>query len=185
MNNIGLRTHFVRARVFICALIAAAALAPGVASSGSIWDRKGMEPYRLPLDRVWLSHAVLARPHHNHPSSDISVPVGTIAYSAQAGRVRAVLSNSSCGLGIVIDGADGYRYTYCHGSDALVSGGTYVHAGQEIMRTGNSGSSGSPHLHFEIEDAQLRLKCPQPLLLSWWRGGQKTPADAPYGGCSY
>ena len=144
-----------------------------------------MQPYRLPLDRVWLSRAVILRPHHNHPSTDINVPTGTPAYAAQAGRVVAVLSNGSCGLGIVLDGADGYRYTYCHASSVAVRGGDYVRAGQRIMRTGNSGSSGTPHLHFEIEDARLRLKCPQPLLLSWWRGGQKTPAKAPYGGCSY
>ena len=172
-------------RVFLCALIAAAAFLPSPGTTGSIWDRKGMEPYQLPLDRVWLTRAALARPHHNHPSTDLYVPIGTKVYSAQAGRVRAVLSNSGCGLGIVIDGVDGFRYTYCHGSNALVGGGAYVHAGQKIMRSGNSGSSGAPHLHFEIEDAQLRLKCPQPLMLSWWRGGQKTPLDAPYGGCSY
>jgi murein DD-endopeptidase MepM/ murein hydrolase activator NlpD len=165
-------------------LAVASAFVPSASSSG-IWDRKGMEPYRLPLDRVWLMRAALARPHHNHPSSDLYVPSGTRVYAAQAGRVRAVLSNASCGLGIVIDGADGFRYTYCHGSASLVSTGRYVHAGDPIMRSGNSGSSGAPHLHFEIEDAQLRLKCPQPLLLSWWQGGQKTPRDAPYGGCSY
>lgn len=173
------------ARVLVCALAALVGLVPSTASSGSIWERKGMEPYRLPLDRVWLSRDVLARPHHDHPSSDLYVPTGTPAYSAQAGRVRAVLSNSRCGIGIVIDGVDGYRYTYCHASRALVSGGDFVHAGDKIMRTGNSGSSGAPHLHFEIEDSRLRLKCPQPLMLSWWRGGQKSPDDAPFGGCSY
>jgi murein DD-endopeptidase MepM/ murein hydrolase activator NlpD len=168
----------------VCSLALALAVVPPAASSG-IWDRKGMEPYRLPLDRVWLSRNVLARPHHDHPASDLYVPMGTSVYAAQAGRVRAILSGSSCGLGVVIDGADGFRYTYCHGSSVAVGTGAHVNAGDKIMRSGNSGSSGRPHLHFEIEDARLRLKCPQPLMLSWWRGGQKTPRDAPYGGCSY
>ena len=173
-----------RLQALVCAAAIALAFVPTAGSSG-IWDRKKMEPYRLPLARTWLSRAVLARPHHDHPASDLYVPSGTPVYAAQAGRVRAVLSNYGCGLGVVIDGADGFRYTYCHASGVAVGGGEYVHAGDRIMRSGNSGSSGRPHLHFEIEDARLRLKCPQPLMLSWWRGGQKTPKDAPYGGCSY
>lgn len=167
------------------ACVLALALIPSAATSGSIWNRRGIEPYRLPLDRVWLTRGMLARPHHDHPASDLNVPVGTAVYAAQAGKVRAVLSGSSCGLGIVIDGADGYRYTYCHTSRVFVHGGGHVHSGDLIARSGSSGSAGTPHLHFEIEDARLRLKCPQPLLLSWWRGGQKTAQDAPYGGCSY
>lgn len=180
-----LRRRSTRTRAACCVLTIVLAALPGGASSASIWDRKGMEPYRIPLDRELLSRAAIVRPHHDYPSTDLYVPSGSLAYSVQAGRVRAVLHDGRCGLGIVIDGVDGYRYTYCHGSSALVSAGDRVHAGQKVMRTGNSGSSGRPHLHFEIEDASLRLICPQPLILSWWMGAQKTPAGAPYGGCSY
>lgn len=175
----------VRTLALVCLASVAIVLFPSPVSSGSIWDRRGMEPYSLPLGRVWLSRDVIVRPHHDHPATDINVPSGTPAYSVQAGRVVAILHNRGCGLGVVIDGVDGFRYTYCHGSQALVSGGRDVRSGQKVMRTGNSGSSGRPHLHLEIEDARMRLRCPQPLILSWWKGGQTTPRAAPYGGCSY
>ena len=153
------------------------------ASSGPTDD--GVEPYRLPLSRIWLTRTTILRPHHDHPATDLYVPQGTPVYAAQAGRVIATLHSGSCGTGVVIAGRDGFRYTYCHGSAVFVGGGDVVHSGDRIMSSGNSGSSGRPHLHFEIEDAQLRLKCPQPLMYSWWRGGQKNPRQAPYGGCSY
>jgi hypothetical protein len=159
---------------------------PRDASSGSIWDRRGMEPYSLPLAREWLSHDVIVRPHHDHPATDIYVPAGTSVFSVQAGRVVAVIRGSNCGLGVVIDGVDGFRYTYCHASRSLVHARQEVRSGQKIMRSGTSGYSwGRAHLHFEIEDARLRLKCPQPLIHSWWKGAQKTPRDAPSGGCTY
>ena len=160
-------------------------LSPLPAAAGSVWDRPGVEPYRLPVSRVWLNRDNITRPHHDHPAWDLNLPTGTLAYAAQAGRVVAVLGSGSCGTGVVIDGFDGFRYTYCHGSRAVVRRGERVHSGDPVMRTGNSGSSGTPHLHFEIETRRLRLKCPQPLLLSWWRGGQKTPRQAPFSGCTY
>ena len=144
-----------------------------------------MEPYRLPVARSLLTKKKIMRPHHDHPAWDFNTRVGTKTFSVQAGRVLAVLRSGSCGTGVVINGFDGYRYTYCHGSRALVRGSERVHSGELIMRTGNSGSSTTPHLHLEIETQPgLRLKCPQPLLLSWWRGGQMSPRRAPFGGCT-
>ena len=159
---------------------------PGaVAVAGSVWDRPGVEPYRLPVARQWLTRKNITRPHHDHPAWDLNLPTGTRADAVQAGRVVAVLRSGACGTGVVIDGFDGFRYTYCHGSRALVSAGRRVHSGDPVIRTGNSGSSTTPHLHLEIEtQRRLRLKCPQPLLLSWWKGGQMTPRQAPSSGCT-
>src|SRR3712207_8293588 len=65
----------------------------------------------------------------------------------------AVLRSGACGTGIVIDGFDGFRYTYCHGSRALVSAGRRVHSGDPVMRTGNSGSRSEEHTS-EIQSRQ-------------------------------
>lgn len=146
-----------------------------------------MEPYRLPLARKWISRPVIERPHHDYPATDIYVPYGTKSFAVQAGKVRATLTDGRCGIGVVIDGFDGFRYTYCHGSEVLVDAGRRLKAGEPVMRTGTTGSAwGRSHLHLEIEEEpSLTLVCPQPLMVSWWRGGQKTAKDAPYGGCSY
>jgi hypothetical protein len=165
------------------AILAASLLIGGVVWAG-VWDRPNMEPYRLPVNRNLLSRRLITRPHHDHPAWDFFTPSGTLVYAAQGGRVVATLHSGACGTGVVIDGFDGYRYTYCHGSKTLVSGGSRVHSGDPVMRSGSSGSATTAHLHFEVENASLRLKCPQPMLLSWWQGGQMTPASAPWSGCT-
>jgi murein DD-endopeptidase MepM/ murein hydrolase activator NlpD len=167
-------------RVAVAGVIALAPLP--VVGAGPAEGR--LEPYRLPLARTWLNEKVIMRPHHDHPATDLYVPTGTSVFAVQAGKIRAVLRGSSCGNGIVIDAADGFTHTYCHGSKILVSGGDRVHAGEKIMLSGNTGSSGRPHLHLEIEDAAFRNKCPQPLLLSWWKGGNAGPRSAPHKGCT-
>jgi murein DD-endopeptidase MepM/ murein hydrolase activator NlpD len=170
-------------RVWRAAVAGVIALAPfPVVGAGPGEGR--LEPYRLPLARTWLNERVIMRPHHDHPAADLFVPTGTPVFAVQAGKIRAVLRGSSCGNGIVIDAADGFTHTYCHGSKVLVSAGEWVNAGDRIMLSGNTGSSGRPHLHLEIEDAAFRNKCPQPLLLSWWKGGNAGPRSAPYRGCT-
>ena len=172
--------------VFLIAAMAASLFVPSKVSAGPIWSKKGMEPYRLPVSRVWLTKKRIMRPHHDHPAWDLNVPRGTKAFSAQAGNVIAVLHSGACGNGIVIDAFDGFRYTYCHGSRTLVRRGQRLHAGDLIMRTGSTGSATNNHLHFEIETRPgLRLKCPQPLVLAWWRGKQMTPRQAPFKGCTF
>ncbi len=155
------------------------------AGAGSVWDKPGVEPYRLPVARHWLNRDNITRPHHDHPSWDLNVPTGTRSFSVQAGRVVAVLHSGACGTGVVIDGFDGFRYTYCHGTSALVRANERLHAGDPVMKTGSSGYATNSHLHFQIESPRGRLKCPQPLILSWWKGGQKTPRQAPSTGCTY
>jgi hypothetical protein len=155
----------------------------GVGTAG-VWSKPAIEPYRLPVARSLLSRSEILRPHHDHPAWDFFTRSGTRVYAAQAGRVVATLHSGGCGTGVVIDGYDGYRYTYCHGSRTFVGGGARVHSGDLIMLTGSSGSSTRAHLHFEVEDRALRLKCPQSMLLSWWEGRQMTAAAAPSRGCT-
>ena len=64
-------------------------LGPGAATGEKLWSKKGVEPYRLPVSRVWLSKERIKRPHHDHPAWDLNVPTGTKAFSVQAGNVVA------------------------------------------------------------------------------------------------
>ena len=75
--------------------------------------------YTLPVDRaVFDAHPeYLTHPHLGFPADDIPVPVGTPVYAVTSGQILAITTvGSDCGNGIVLAGNDGYRYTYCHGS---------------------------------------------------------------------
>ena len=91
----------------------------------------------------------------------------------------------TCGVGLSIDGDDGARWIYCHGSRLNgVSVGDRVTAGQLLMWSGDTGRSGAPHLHLEIR-VKGRQVCPQQLLSALFASGLGHPiADLPVGQCT-
>lgn len=144
--------------------------------------------YALPLDRRWFeTHpAWLTKPHHDYPAADLPVPVGTPVYAAAAGTVRtATAASSRCGFGLVVAGADGFDYVYCHASALLVGGGQNVVPGQAVARSGSTGNSSGPHLHFGVQRSDGTRLCPQGLLSAWFSGAPASPASAGTSGCSY
>jgi murein DD-endopeptidase MepM/ murein hydrolase activator NlpD len=67
-----------------------------------------------------------------------------------AGKVVSAGWGGSFGYQVVIRHADG-RYTqYAHLSAISVRDGQSVTAGQRIGRSGSTGNSTGPHLHFEV-----------------------------------
>ena len=86
-----------------------------------------------------------------HAGLDIAVPVGTSVKAALGGTV-ATVGNDPAGYGIYIDvrHSGGLMTRYAHLSKTLVSSGKRVDRGQAIARSGNTGSSSGPHLHFEV-----------------------------------
>ena len=88
-----------------------------------------------------------------HGAIDYGVNIGTPIYAAAAGVVMSVKNlTSSYGTHIVIQHANGLQTWYAHGTpgSVAVSPGQMVSQGQTIMKSGNSGNSGGPHLHFEV-----------------------------------
>ncbi len=140
--------------------------------------------YTLPLatSTPGLTPAAMARPHHDYPAWDFATPTGTPVLSAAGGLVVATTGDGRCGTGVIIDGGDGHRYTYCHGASTSVARGRTVAVGQQIMLSGNSGRSTGPHLHFQITVGGTKV-CPQPLLGDWSVGVGTNPASAPSSGC--
>lgn len=154
---------------------------PIVADGGSLLRAA----YGLPVDRDRLTPEQLNAPHHSYPAWDLPLPLGTPIAAVHSGHVVSISALSSrCGLGVVIHGDDGARYSYCHASEVQVVVSEHVEVGQQIMNSGNSGRSTGPHLHLDIR-WHGELICPQPLLQSWYDRHAATPADAPTSGCSY
>jgi len=140
--------------------------------------------YQVPVAERWLDRPAITAPHHDYPAWDMFVPSGTPVVAAHGGRVKIVLHGEACGNGVMIDGDDGFIYTYCHGSRTLVKQGQRVEVGDRVLISGGTGSAERPHLHFDIRTEGDVKICPQRLLLSWWRGGDAVPRAGATHGCT-
>lgn len=85
-----------------------------------------------------------------HSGMDLAVPTGTAVRSALAGTVTAARYDSSYGYYVHIDHGGGLSTLYAHCSQLLVRAGQTVQAGEVVARSGSTGRSTGPHLHFEV-----------------------------------
>lgn len=116
------------------------------------------------------------RPNHYHSGIDLRIggKVGEPVYAAQEGYVsRIAISPWGGGKVLYIDHPNGYRTVYMHLNDFVGDIGKYVRdyqyqhevfsfdiavpkgslpvsKGQLVAHAGNTGSSGGPHLHYEV-----------------------------------
>lgn len=91
----------------------------------------------------------ITRERHFHEGIDIAADEGTPVYAARAGKVIFAGPSSGYGHLIILDHGL-YQTYYAHLFEVLVYKGQFVEAGQLIARSGNTGLSTGPHLHFEI-----------------------------------
>jgi len=98
-----------------------------------------------------------------HNGVDISVPAGTPVRSPWSGTVRSVYTNASGGRQMIVAHPNGYLTGYAHLNSWTAAKGSAVRAGQELCRTGSTGISTGPHLHFTLTDPQGRKVDPQTL----------------------
>ncbi|MCS0637410.1 transglycosylase family protein [Streptomyces sp. LP05-1] len=85
-----------------------------------------------------------------HTGVDFPVATGTSVRAVAAGRVVSAGWAGSYGYQIVIRHQDGRYSQYAHLSALTVREGQSVGGGQRIARSGSTGNSTGPHLHFEI-----------------------------------
>ncbi|MER7480864.1 transglycosylase family protein [Streptomyces sp. NPDC126510] len=85
-----------------------------------------------------------------HTGIDFPVPTGTSVKSVAAGSVVSAGWGGSFGYQVVVRHADGRYSQYAHLSAISVRDGQPVSAGQRIGRSGSTGNSSGPHLHFEV-----------------------------------
>ena len=157
--------------------------------------------WALPVPREIIDPTTLDDPHHDYPAWDYLTPPGTPIFAITGGTVVTVQtwqgnwwsdgcntnnpasSCNTCGTGLTIQHPTGLRHTYCHATRLYVALGDPIAPGQHIADSGNTGRSGTPHLHLELRLDGSRL-CPQPLLLALYEGGEP-PLRLPMSGCEF
>lgn len=85
-----------------------------------------------------------------HEGIDLAVPWGSNVYAADGGVVEFAGWSGGYGKLIIINHQNGYKTYYGHLSRFLVSPGQKVAKGQLIAKSGSTGRSTGPHLHFEV-----------------------------------
>ncbi|HEY5835106.1 transglycosylase family protein [Streptomyces sp.] len=110
--------------------------------------------YGLPV-----AHGPIGTPYHRSGSSwasgyhtgvDFLVPTGTAVHSVADGTVVTTGWGGSYGYQIVVRHSDGHYSQYGHLSQISVKAGQRVNGGQRIGRSGATGNTTGPHLHFEM-----------------------------------
>ncbi|MFZ3559361.1 peptidoglycan DD-metalloendopeptidase family protein [Streptomyces sp. BH055] len=99
-----------------------------------------------------------------HSGIDFPVSYGTPVMAATDGTVKTQW-NSAYGNMAIVTAKDGTETWYCHLSSHTVMNGP-VKAGDVIARSGNSGNSTGPHLHFEVHPGGNAAIDPLPWLRS-------------------
>lgn len=108
--------------------------------------------YTLPIPGSILTQGI-----HGSNAVDFGAPVGTTVKAALSGEVILAKGNGAYNGGygnyIVIKHSNGTQTLYAHLSQVQVSVGDSVSSGQTIGKSGNTGRSTGPHLHFEVRGA--------------------------------
>ncbi|MCP5144475.1 MAG: peptidoglycan DD-metalloendopeptidase family protein [Gammaproteobacteria bacterium] len=94
-----------------------------------------------------------------HEGVDLDVPTDTTVVAVQDGIVEFTQYNDDFpyGLHVVLSHSNGFRTRYANLNEVLVDAGDLVRQGDVIGRTGASGASLEPHLHFELRRGDVAL----------------------------
>lgn len=130
---------------------------------GKYYDERGYNTRvstfrRFPLNgKVVISSSF--NPNRRHPvtgrvrphnGTDFAVRIGTPVLTPADGVVEIAKYSRSAGYYVVIRHRGSYSSVYMHLSKLLVKPGDRVRIGQTIARSGNTGISTGPHLHYEL-----------------------------------
>lgn len=95
---------------------------------------------------------------HGNNGVDFGANIGTPVYAVMDGVVTLTRGgdawNGGYGNYIVIKHNNGVQTLYAHLSSISINKGQTVEKGQSIGKSGNSGQSTGPHLHFEVRGSK-------------------------------
>ena len=108
--------------------------------------------YIRPVDGGYKSQGL-----HGYNAVDLAVPLDTPIHAAAEGIVIAsVMGGWHGGYGnyVIVSHPNGTQTLYAHTLKNFVSVGDHVDQGQMIAKSGSTGNSTGPHVHFEIRGAR-------------------------------
>mgnify|MGYP000380024533 CR=1 FL=1 len=87
-----------------------------------------------------------------HNGMDFKADIGTPVYATADGVVEFAGYNKRSGFGklIILQHSFGFRTYFAHLNNIYVKNGDFIHKGQKIGASGNTGISTGPHLHYEV-----------------------------------
>lgn len=85
-----------------------------------------------------------------HKGLDFTAAIGTPVYATGDGRISTSYYSNTFGNVVYLDHDFGFETRYAHLSKYIVDAGQFVKRGQVIGYVGNTGTSVSPHLHYEV-----------------------------------
>ena len=85
-----------------------------------------------------------------HNGLDFMAPVGTPVYATADGVVTKATLDGVYGNNVEIEHGFNYKTVYAHLSEIKVKEGDKIKRGELLGKTGNSGKSSGPHLHYEV-----------------------------------
>lgn len=138
-----------------------------------------------PTDIVWpTTSRELSGNYSGHSGIDIRVGEGTNVFAAMGGTVTSTAKlSTSYGHHIKVLFNDGTQGVYAHLSYIGVSAGQAFNAGDILGRSGNTGNSSGPHLHFEVVKPGLSFGSEEnrAFTLSWLDGAADTSGNGAIG----
>lgn len=104
-----------------------------------------------------------------HYAVDLAPTSTSTVTAADAGRTSAVGSSTALGNYVDIDHPSGVTTRYAHLESVSVQEGAHVKIGQPIATVGSTGMSTGPHLHFEAQDQNDRVRESnfEPIIVGW------------------
>ncbi|PID81611.1 hypothetical protein CSA17_00810 [bacterium DOLJORAL78_65_58] len=132
-------------------------------------------PSIRPLDTGWVSSRFGRRNDpftgrgRFHHGLDFSVPKGTEVRATADGTVILVQQQRGLGKVVKVDHGDDVVTVYGHLDAFDVQKGDKVRRGQVIARSGNTGRSTAPHLHYEVRLGGRSVN-PLPYILDSYAG---------------
>lgn len=120
---------------------------PAIRPTGSHFLTSGFGMRRHPILHITRMHEGI----------DFNTDIGSPVYATGNGKIDFVGTKGGYGLTVEIDHGFGYRTVYAHLSEVDVKENTKVKRGMVIAKSGNSGISTGPHLHYEVHHNGVSL----------------------------